>query len=471
MTEPLTDPAVSQRPGAGHDDALALERHGIAHVDPSRRYGNPRNQFTIRFAPVIYLAGIFVGSTGGALGLGLAGSITAIVLGNLLGSLATGLCAAMGPRLGMPQLPMGRASFGYFGNVLPAFLSLLVYIGYYTVGTVLGAKSLADLFHTPYSPTAIVVGALSVVIGIFGYRMLHIFGKWVTNFSIVLLTVVSIVAIAHGGGPGVHAAVSGHDWWLAWLVQFTAVFGYTASWAPYASDYSRYLPEDTKTSSVVYAATGGLMAATTWMMVLGAGLITLLPNGDVLDTFSIALPDWLRWIALLTFGLAAIPHNSVNLYSGAMALLTCDIRLPQWVTVAGAGVLGTVLALLFGGDSFQTNFHLFLQFVSYYIAPWLVVLLIDFYVVHRNGRGYPQISNFYRPDGVFGRYRASGLTALIVGILVSIPFMSSTWYTGPIADRLQGADLSYVVSAIVTAVIYGVWIRGRTAAPAPTAVG
>ncbi len=314
----------------------------------------------------------------------------------------------------------------------------------------------------------IVVGALSVVIGIFGYRVLHLFGKWITYISIVLLAVVSIVLIAHGGGPGTHASVSGNDYWLAWLVQFTAVFGYTASWAPYASDYSRYLPEDTRTSTIVYSATGGLFAATTWMMVLGAGLITLLPNGDVLDTFSIALPDWLRWIALLTFGLSAIPHNSVNLYSGAMATLTCDVKLPQWVTVAGAGVLGTVLALLFGGDEFQTNFHLFLQFVSYYIAPWLAVLLIDYFVVHRNGRTYPAISNFYTPEGVFGRYRAPGLTALVVGILVSIPFMASSWYTGPVADRLQGADLSYVVSSIVTAVIYGVWVRA-TMPTAPAA--
>lgn len=459
-----------QPPDSGHggDDPLALERHGIAHVDPSRRYGNPLNQFTIRFAPVIYLAGIFVGSTGGALGLGLTGSVTAIVLGNLLGSLATGLCAAMGPRLGMPQLPMGRAPFGYFGNVLPAFLSLLVYLGYYTVGTVLGGKSLAELLHTPYWPTALVVGALSILIGIYGYRMLHIFGKWITNFSIVLLTVMSIVAIAHGGGPGTSASAEGSDFWLAWLVQFTVVFGYTASWAPYASDYSRYLPEDTKPSRVVYAATGGLFASTTWMMVLGAGLITLLPNGDVLDTFSIALPDWLRWVALLTFGLSAIPHNSVNLYSGAMATLTCDIKLPQWVTVAAGGVIGTVLALLFGGDEFQDNFHLFLQFVSYYIAPWLVVLLIDYFVVHRGGRDYPAISNFYTPNGVFGRYRLPGLTALIVGILVSIPLMASTWYTGPIADQLQGADLSYVVSAIITAAIYGIWVRAKVSAGTAT---
>src|SRR3954447_19486216 len=124
-------PPSSENPGR----TLALERRGIAHVPTDRRYGKPRNQFTVRFAPVIYLAGIYLGASGGPLGLGFTGSVTAIVLANILGSIVTGLCAVMGPRLGMPQLPMGRAPFGYYGNFLPAILSLLIFIGYYSVGT------------------------------------------------------------------------------------------------------------------------------------------------------------------------------------------------------------------------------------------------------------------------------------------------------------------------------------------------
>ncbi len=443
-------PPSSEKPGR----TLALERHGIAHVPTSRRYGNPRNQFTVRFAPVIYLAGIFLGASGGPLGLGFTGSVTAIVLANILGSIITGLCAVMGPRLGMPQLPMGRAPFGYYGNFLPAILSLLIFIGYYSVGTVLGAKSLADLFHTPYVPTVVVVAVLSILIGIFGYRILHAMGKIITNLSIVVLTVVSIVLIFHGGGPGTEATASGSDYWLAWFVLFTAVFGYTASWAPYASDYSRYLPEDTKPSSIFNAATLGLFTSTTWMMCLGAGLITLAPDGDVLDTFSMAMPDWLRYVVLLTLGLSAIPHNSVNLYSGAMATLTCDVKLPQWVTVSIAGVIGLVIAVVFGGDQFQTNFLLFLHVVSYYITPWVGVLLVDYFVVQRAGRNSLPFENFYTPTGAFGRLNIAGVGAMIVGVLISMPFMANDFYTGPIGSALDGADLSYFVSGIVAALLY-----------------
>lgn len=433
---------------------LALERHGIAHVPTSRRYGSPRNQFTVRFAPVIYLAGIFLGASGGPLGLGFTGSVTAIVLANILGSIITGACAVMGPRLGMPQLPMGRAPFGYYGNFLPALLSLLIFIGYYSVGTVLGAKSLADLFNTPYAPTVVVVAVLSIVIGIFGYRILHTMGKIITNVSIVVLTVVSVALLFHGGGPGTEATATGSDFWLAWFVLFTAVFGYTASWAPYASDYSRYLPEDSRPKSVFTAATLGLFTSCTWMMCLGAGLITLAPDGDVLDTFSVAMPDWLRYVVLLTLGLSAIPHNSVNLYSGAMATLTCDVKLPQWVTVTIAGVIGMFIALVFGGDQFQANFLLFLHVVSYYITPWVAVLLVDYFVVQRAGRNSLPFENFYTPTGAFGRLNVAGVAAMIVGVIISVPFMATDFFTGPVGSLLGGADLSYFVSGIVAAVLY-----------------
>jgi NCS1 family nucleobase:cation symporter-1 len=193
--------------------------------------------------------------------------------------------------------------------------------------------------------------------------------------------------------------------------------------------------------------------------VLGAGLITLAPKGDVLDTFEMALPDWLRYVVLFVLGISAIPHNSVNLYSGAMATLTCNLKLPQWVTVTIGGLIGLVIALAFGGSSFMSNFMLFLTVISYYITPWLAVLLVDYFISRKSGRDYPPVENFYTPRGVFGRFGVPGLTALIVGIIVSIPFMGNGFYTGPIAHALHGADFSYFVGAAVAAVIYGIWSK------------
>lgn len=438
---------------------VSVERHGIAYASEDERYGSPRNQFTIRFSPVIYLAGIFVGATGGALGLGLWGSITAIVAGNLLGAIGTGLCALMGPKLGMPQLPMGRAPFGYRGNILPAALSVVVYIGYYTVGTVLGGKSLADLFNTSYQPMIVLVALLSIVIGIYGYHMLHVFGQWITYISIVMLAVVTVYMFVHGSGPGAESTLSGSGFWTIWMVQFTVVFGYTVSWSPYASDYSRFLPRRTSSWSIFGYATSGLFVATTWMMILGAALISLDPGGDVIEAFGIALPEPLRYVVLLVLGLAAIPHNSVNLYSGAMAVLTCDLRIKQAVIVAVGGVLGGVLALAIGGSSFADHFSTFLHVISYYIMPWLAVLAVSYFKVYKNGNTFPTSSEFYAPTGAFSGTNWTGMGAFLAGVIISVPFMANDFFTGPIAAQWNDIDFSYFVSGGVAALVYAVLAR------------
>lgn len=454
---------------ATQNTSLTVEKHGIDHIPEDQRHGGPGNQFTIRFAPVVYLAAIVLGGVSIPLGLGLAGTITAIVIGNILGSIATASCAVMGPRLGMPQILMGRAAYGYRGNYIPAVLTSLLYIGYYTVGTVLGSKALASLIHLPFVPVVIVVAALSILIATYGYNLLHFFGRWITRLSIVVLVVVSFVMIFHGGGPAATGHLSGTKYWLIWLLEFTVVFSYTMSWAPYASDYSRYLPVAASRKKISGFAFAGLFTATTWMMTLGAALATVGAKGDVIGALGIVLPGALLKIVLITLGLSAIPHNSVNLYSFALSSLTWDMPLRRTVTVMAAGVVGCVLAVAFGGGpNFQNYFNDFLFLISYYVMPWLAILCLDFFWNHRGGRDYPDAAAFYRKDGVLGGVKWPGLLAFILGIVVSIPFMATNLYTGPIGHALDGADLSYFVSFLVAGIAYTITTRPVAhAVPAP----
>ncbi|MGH3628238.1 MAG: purine-cytosine permease family protein [Sciscionella sp.] len=457
--------------GSDAVSSLAVEQRGIEYIDEDKRHGRPNNQFTIRFSPVIYLAPIVVGGIAIPLGLGLAGSVTAIVLGNILGAAGTAACSAMGPRLGMPQLTMSRSAFGYRGNYLPAALSTLLFIGYFIVGTILGAQSLADLFHAPYVPIAIIVAALSILIAVFGYNLLHVFGRWITAISIAMLIAVTIVLALHGTGTGAAGTLHGGDYWLTWLLEFTVVFGYTVSWAPYASDYSRYLPHSTKRRATFGWAFSGLFIGTTWMMIVGATVLTINPTGTVLSAFGRALPGPLLVIVLIVFGIAALPHNAANLYSNAMASMTWDLPLKRTVTVVVGGIIGGVLAIFLGGPGFVNNFEGFLFLVTYYVMPWIAILGIDFYWNHRRGHAYPDIDNFYlRHGGRFGEVRWLGLVAFVVGIGVSVPFMATTFYTGPVGHALGGADLSYFVSFIVAGVIY-LALSMATSRDAPRQVG
>lgn len=442
------------------EESFTVEPTGIEYISEEQRHGGATNQFTVRFAPNIQLGCIVLGAVAIPLGLGLAGSITAILVGNILGSVCTAACTVMGPRLGMPQTAIGRASFGYRGNYAPAILSSLLYIGYFTVGTILGAKSLAELFNVPYSLMVLVVAGLSTLLAAFGYNLVHDFSQWVTRLSGVVLLVVTIWTLTHGMGSSATGHLHGEKYWLAWLLEFTVVFSFSMSWAPYASDYSRYLPKDIGLKKVFGASFAGLLLATSWMMILGAMLMTIDLKGGVLSAMGVVLPSLMLKLVLITFGIVAVPHNAVNLYSCAMSSLTWDLPMRRVWTVVLAGVIGCLLALFLGGPKFQENYNNFLFLVSYYVMPWLAIVCVDFFVKHRGGRGYPPATAFYRKDGPLGGVKWPGFSAFVVGIVISIPFMATNLYTGPIGHALDGADLSYFVSFVVAGVIY--YMASRT---------
>src|SRR5690606_13759533 len=257
------------------DETFIAEDAGIEPAPEHVRFGKPNSQFTIRFAPVIYLAPIFLGAVGIPLGLGLTGTLTAIILANILAAIGAGLSATMGPRFGMPQLAMGRSVFGYRGNYLPSIFASILFIGYFGIGTAVGGQSLQDLLKMPYVPMAILIGVLSIALAMYGYKLLHFFGTWVTRISIVALLIVTFLALQHDAGGAREVALTGSKYWLVWILQFSIVFSFSVSWSLYASDYSRYLPSSTSHSKIFWFASSGLFIGSSWMMGLGALLATL----------------------------------------------------------------------------------------------------------------------------------------------------------------------------------------------------
>lgn len=85
-----------------------------------------------------------------------------------------------------------------------------------------------------------------------------------------------------------------------------------------------------------------------------------------------------------------------------MNVLTCNVKLPQWVTVTIAGLIGMVVAWSFGGDQFRSNFLLFLHVLSYYITPWVAVLIVDYYVVQQAGQKHPGVRQLLHPPARSG---------------------------------------------------------------------
>lgn len=455
----------------GEGDLLVVEPHGIEHINDNERHGKITGQFNVWFACNMHLSSIVLGGLGLVFGLGLWPTILAVLLGNFLGALGNSLCVAMGPRLGMPQLPMSRSAFGYFGNFGPAILAWLGFIGWFTVDNILGAESVQEIWHIPYVPMALLFGIVTLLIAIFGYNLVHAWERWLTWVSAVTFAILTILAIVHGVGSAAVGKDVGASFWQNFILEFAIVFSYTISWAPYAADYARYLPADTPPRRPFWYSFWGMFLSCTWVMVLGAILGSLAVKGGTIPEIGQAAGGF-GIVVFVVVALGSISSNVLNMYSGALSGLTWDMPVPRTGAAIVIGVIGIVLSLIFGGPKFVGFFKDFLFVLVYWVTPWIAIIGIDYWWFNDGGKAYANVLEFYKKAGHFGRARWQALLAMCVGIAVSVPFMAPIPHLmGPIAKSLGGADISYFVSFIVAGLIYLGTGRSKSVSTAPAKAG
>ena len=91
----------------------------------------------------------------------------------------------------------------------------------------------------------------------------------------------------------------------------------------------------------------------------------------------------------------------------------------------------------------------FLLLISYWIGPWLAIVFVDFFLHPGQAR---RTARYLRIVGAVIEW--PGLAAFLIGLAVSIPFMDSTIYEGPIAIALHGADIAYYIGFVVAGILF-----------------
>ncbi len=168
-------------------------------------------------------------------------------------------------------------------------------------------------------------------------------------------------------------------------------------------------------------------------------------------------------IALVFSTLGLISVTALNMYGGSLTLIsaidsfakvrpTATVRI---VTIVVTAVLSLVPALLIGAD-FLTNFEDFLLLVLYLFVPWTAVNLVDYYIVRR---GHYAIAEIFNPRGLYGRWGWRGIAAYLLGFAAMLPFLSTSKYTGFVANDLKGADISMFIGLPVAGILYFVFSR------------
>lgn len=431
---------------------LTVEPYGIEPVPDIERHGGPQSQFTLWLGSNLTIADFALGFFPVSLGMSFFWTMVTLMIGNLLGAWALSACAAMGPAAGVPQLIISRRWFGRGGGTVPAFLNYLSTIGWFSVNNILGAFGLQLMVpHFVFWQAAALLVVIQGMLAIFGHNLIHLYERIMSVLLGILFAIVSVLLVLHHHAEFHSLAHSvGSVPWVAGALVVAAALSYVGSWAPYASDYSRYLPAHTPPRRVMRASFWGGLLGSLWLELVGAGVAWAAGAGGNPIQALHQVAGSLGTLVVAAVVLGGTAADALNLYSNALAAGALHIRLPRWSLTIIASLLGLALSLL-GSGSFEQYYSNFLLLLGYWLSPWLGVMLVGWY-----GR---------RP----GSRTTMGLPALVsfaIGLLASIPFMSSVLYTGPVAHALGGADLTFYVGFLVSASCYGVWTRAHRAAHA-----
>lgn len=433
-------------PASRYGDRVAIpEPYSIEHIPFAERHGHSRQLLWLWLAANLTIADFAIGFIPVAIGLPLAPALLALALGNILGGLVLAWSAAMGPAAGYPQMYIGRRSFGRAGGYIPAGLNWLSTAGWFTVNTILGAFAIQLLIPgLPFIVAAVTLVVVQTLLVIYGHNLIQVFERYLAAVLGILFLIALVIALTHGSTIGAwHPKTSGQTLTLFAIV-LAISFSYIMSWSPYASDYSRYLPEITSRGYLALNVFLGAAVASFVTELVGVLVAILAPGAaSPIAALKIAMGGF-GTIAVIAVILGATTANVLNLYSNTMSARVLDVRLARWQLAVLGGVLGIIFALL-GYQKFAQNYEDFLVALDYWIMPWLAIVLLDYYRLrHRNPVEFSQVPGF----------NPSGLIAFVIGLAISIPFMAERFYTGPLSSWFGGADFGYFIGFIAAGCVY-----------------
>jgi NCS1 family nucleobase:cation symporter-1 len=440
----------------------------MAPIPEDGRYGRKFRLFTVWFAPNLVPAAVFTGTlaTASFIGLSLWWGIAAIILGNILGALPAAFTAVMGPRTGMPQMPLSRIAFGRM-IVIPGLANWLTTIAWDAINAVFGSEALVVLFHLPFWLGLIIIIAAQGTLAVFGFEFIHTFEKWasvilgvifvVLTVKIALIGNVHVTQQAHGG-----AAVGG------FLLMVAIVAGFTIGYGGYASDYTRYFKSDMSGWAIGWRTLAGLALSSAWLEILGLLIASkLAENQTATGLYHLMGGGVLGVITMLGIAMGTVAIDAMDDYTGSLSLQSTGIRISRPVSAAIVGIGGFALALYMYEGNVVSTFEDIVLFSGYWAAPYCAIILSEWWL----RRGKINVSSLlHLRDLELGW---EGLVALLVGFGAAVPFMDATIFVGPVSEGpLHGGDLAYEVGFVAAGIVYlglRMFTRARLAAIQPGA--
>ena len=438
-----------------------VETHGIDAIPSGDRHGRPRELAFLWGGAFVNYASLFTASLLTTYyGLGVWDGLAATAIGTVAAAVILGLLSNTGPQSGLPQIVFTRRIFGLRGSYLGAGLTLFLAVGWFAVDCVIAAQAAAQLFGGVNRwltfGLVLVVAAISVVVAVYGHqtiKVLETFGA--VTFAVLSAALFILLAPSFRWTTG--PAVGGSDYAGAFVLGLMTCFALVASWYPFASDYSRYLPRSSSTRAVTFWPAVGVVVPMILLGLFGLLLPTidasLASSQGILAVINAHTPWWFAIPFFIFIVVGEIWANYLDVYTAGLVTLAMGINLKRWQTALGCGILGATLASL---AVLISDFHVAYEdflILTYLWAPaWAAVVLLSFFVFEGKGR----------PSVALGAWIAGTAASLLFvnyanlfGNLVAKP----SFFNDGLIAGLHGADLAGLISAGVAAFVY--WFGRR----------
>lgn len=453
-----------------------IEARSIDYVPENERRGKVADQGPFWFLGNFQFFTIAIGFVGPSMGLSLGYTALATVIGILFGTLFMAFHASQGAELGLPQMIQSRAQFGYRGVVLVLLGTLVTFVGFNVVDSVLVSTGLHGIFGWNTTAVTLVLTVVATLLAIYGHDCLHGIFKLCFVICLPLFTILTGAILT--GHAGVHTPAPSTFTWAAFVAQIAACASYNITYAPYVSDYSRYLPRNTRPASIIMAVMFGASGSAIWLVILGAWLATRMGESDGLVALYHAgdavFPGFGPIMALGSIT-AMVATMGLNAYSCMLTVLTGvdafhrlhPTRAVRIVALIVLAIAWTWISLLCGDDAIGLLFST-LTIMLYLLVPWTAVNLVDYFFVRK---GHYAITNLFMPGGIYGQWEWRGVAAYLIGFAATVPFfVIPGMYTAPIATMLNGVDIGWLVGLFVAGSSYLLFSRSLNLRGEQTAI-
>jgi trigonelline permease len=456
---------------ANDNSVLTIESNSIEYVGPEHRHGKPKDLFTLWFCTNVAPLAVISGATAVLVfRLDLVSAILAIVAGQFFGALFHALTSAQGPLVGVPQMIQSRAQFGRYGSLLVVGFTTVIYLGFFVSNIILAGKTLHAVVPAVPESIGTVAGAvLATLIGVIGYNFIHRFNKigaWFMGGA--LLIGMALIA------PGLSTEVlqKGHFELSNWFAMFGLCAVWQISFAPYTSDYSRYLPKSTGFKRTFAFTYFGTSLGTIFAFIFGVLAVSTTGATDAMQAIQ-EQTGVFGYVLIGLFLVNIIGHNGMNLYGAVLSFITATQTFrPKWVpgrnvriVTSGVLLIASTMTALWASSNFLALFLTAIFAMRIVLAPWIAINLVDFYLI--NDRHYQVSEIIGSTGGAYGRFNMKALVIYVFGIAVQVPFMEESFFHGPWANLAGGADISWMVGLIATALAYYIFaVKHDLRAPA-----